>query len=145
MKEVLEKFNYYLENKSLRKSESREKILEEIFKIHEHFHIQDLLDKLKKYKLISRATVFRTVQLLFEAGFILKTTDTHGHVHYEHTYGHKPHAHLVCLKCGKEIETICPLSEREKIKLCKKNKFLPVNQNFQIFGYCKDCKSNCKK
>ena len=141
---VLEKFDQYLKMKKLRQSEARKKIVAEIFKIHEHFHIQELLIKVKKYEFISRATVFRTVQLLIEAGFIRKITDIHGHVHYEHIYGHKHHDHLVCVRCGREIEVTCKLLEAEQEILCKQKDFVPVNHNLQIWGYCKDCRKKEK-
>lgn len=144
MTPVLDKFDEYLKAKNLRQSAARKKIVEEIFKIHEHFHVQDLLGKLKKYKFISRATVFRTIQLLIEAGFIRKTNDTHGHVHYEHIYGHKHHDHLVCIKCGKEIEITCQKIEKEQEEMCKKKGFTLVNHSLQIYGYCQDCQKEGK-
>ncbi|MBU0580786.1 MAG: transcriptional repressor [Candidatus Margulisbacteria bacterium] len=141
MNSVLDQFNNYLLSKNLRKSPIREKIIIEIFKIHEHFHIQDLLQKLKKYKDVSRATVFRTIQLLIEASLVRKITNTHGHVHYEHSKGQQLHDHLVCLQCGKEIEINCQILEKEQNKLCKEKKFIPVNHNLQIFGYCQNCQN----
>ncbi len=139
--QALEKFNNYLDSQNLRKSSAREEIVREIFSLDKHFHIQELIDKLNM-KNISRASVFRTIQLLLEADLLQKTTDLHGHVHYEQTFSDEHHDHLICIKCGKELEFTSAEIERLQREICKKNKFKSLTHSLQIWGYCEECQKS---
>lgn len=134
---ILEKYFF---QKGQKYSSQRKLIVDEIFKFHKHLEPQILISQiLKKYNNISRATIFRTIKLLWEAGFISKTSDKDGLITYEHTLGHNHHDHLICLICGKVIEISNKNLEKIKTKLCKSKQFNHKYHNLQIYGECKKC------
>ena len=72
-KKIHEEFKSFLEKHDGRYSTQKKVILTEILKIKKHFEIEEFLLKLyKKNQKIGRATVYRTVKQLLEAGLIQK-------------------------------------------------------------------------
>ena len=95
----------------------REAILGQVFATHEHFEADDLLLRLKKKNIrISRATIYRTLELLVKSRLVRKVTFGENHTHYEHTFGHKHHDHLICVKCGNVLEFTNPNIEQSKTR-----------------------------
>ena len=68
----------------------------------------------------SRASIYRTLQLLLECGLVEQVERVDKHAHYEHTFGHKHHDHLICLRCGKVIQLFSEKLEKLQKQLCKK-------------------------
>ena len=145
MTNAIESFAKYLETKKLKFTKERRTVLREMFLSRGHLEVEDLLYSLKrKKKSASRATVYRTLELLVDSG-IVRTVDLgHGHSHYELVLDHPHHEHMVCLKCGKVIEFSDKTIERALKKLCKKSGFEHTSHRFQIFGYCDECKNSSK-
>src|SRR5918993_3838961 len=50
---------------------------------------------------ISRATVYRTLQWMVEAGVARKVDFGEGRFRYEHSYRHPRHYHLICKTCNR--------------------------------------------
>ena len=135
------KFSQYLRTKGLSLTQERETILNEVFSKEGHFEAEELLFSLrKKKKRVSRATVYRTLDLLVDAGLVGKADMGEKHSHYEHIFGHLHHDHLVCIRCGKVIEFSDKRIERSMEKLCEKGGFEHTSHCFQVFGYCKNCR-----
>jgi Fur family ferric uptake transcriptional regulator len=135
------KFSQYLRTKGLSLTQERETILNEVFSLEGHFEAEELLFSLrKKKKRVSRATVYRTLDLLVDAGLVGKADMGEKHSHYEHIFGHLHHDHLVCIRCGKVIEFSDKRIERSMKKLCEKGGFEHISHCFQVFGYCKNCR-----
>ena len=53
---------------------------------------------------ISRATVYRTLQWMLEAGIARKVDFGEGHFRFEHSYRHPRHFHLICKQCNRLAE-----------------------------------------
>ncbi|MFO7660638.1 MAG: Fur family transcriptional regulator [Candidatus Cloacimonadaceae bacterium] len=119
-------FKAFLEQKGLKFTRPRRMILSSIFALHEHFDIEQLYESIRsKSKDVSRATVYRTIPLLVEAGLIQRSLRSETRDTYEHILGHPRHAHWVCKNCGAVLET----DMQEIVKLLhQKAKTL----NFQI-------------
>ena len=141
MTKAVESFAKYLEAKKLKFTNERKVVLQEILHHRGHLEVEDLLYSLRrKKKSSSRATVYRTLELLVDSGIVRKVDLGHGHSHYELVLGHAHHEHMICLKCGKVIEFSDKGIERFCKEQCEQNQFRPTSHYFQIFGYCKDCK-----
>lgn len=141
MTQAIETFAKYLNSKDLKLTKERKTILQEIFLQRGHLEAEDLLHNLRrKKKRASRATIYRTLELLVDSGMVRKVDFGHGHSHYEHVLGHAHHEHMICLKCGKVIEFSDKRIERSLKILCEKSEFEHTSHYFQIFGYCKDCR-----
>ena len=62
-------FRKYLERRGLKLTAERQALFDEIFSRHEHLEADELLVRLRsKHKKISRATIYRTLELLVESG-----------------------------------------------------------------------------
>jgi len=134
-------FLTYLKEKGLKWTPEREEIVQEAFSIEGHFEADDLAYQLrKKGTRTSKASVYRTLPLLVEAGLIREVMyGVPPRHHYEHIHDEKEHDHMICLKCGKVLEfEDNSLRERER-KICKRRGFLPQKFLIEIFGYCKRC------
>ena len=141
MTQAIQTFARYLNSKNLKLTKERRTVLEEIFLQRGHLEAEDLwLSLRRKKKRASRATIYRTLELLVDSGIVRKVDLGHGHSHYEHVLGHAHHEHMVCLKCGKVIEFSDKGIERSIKKLCEKSRFEDTSHCFQVFGYCKDCR-----
>jgi len=141
MIEPIENFTRYLDTRNLKLTKERRVVLQEIFLRRGHLEAEDLWHSLhKKKKRASRATVYRTLDLLVDSGMVRKVDLGHGHSHFEHVLGHAHHEHMICLKCGRVIEFSDEKIERSLKKMCEKSGFENISHCFQIFGYCRNCR-----
>jgi Fur family ferric uptake transcriptional regulator len=113
--EVKEILTRYLEANKHRKTPERYAILEEIYKIDEHFDI-DYLDKVfkKKQFRLSKATLYNTLELLLEAGLVRKHQFGKVQAFYEKSYFNKNHDHIIMLDDFQIIEFCDPRMEQIK-------------------------------
>ncbi len=133
-------FLNFLKAHSLKWTQERQEIFREAVAMKGHFETEELAYRLrKKGRRISKATVYRTLPLLIQAGLIKEVIHGEKHHHYEPVREESQHDHLICLKCGKiaEFEEQA-LKEIEK-KICEKHEFRAQKIVVEIFGYCKNC------
>jgi len=135
------KFQEYLKSKSLAFTKERKLILDKVFSISGHFEAEDLFFSLrKKKKRVSRATVYRTLDLLVKSGSVSKIDFGEAHSHYEHILEQEYHGHLVCLKCGKIIEFENEKIGKLKNEEAKRNNFQIMRHSLEFYGYCSRCR-----
>ena len=139
-------FRNILASRGLKFTPERDVILQEVFERHDHFEAEDLLASIKKKgKRTSRATIYRTLELLVRCG-LLEVVDLGGNSHhYEHVMGHQHHDHLVCERCGRIIEFTHRQLERLKEKVCQEMDFDGRSHTLKIFGICDRCQENPKR
>lgn len=145
MAHALQVFAEYLNSKDLRLTKERRAVLEEVFLHSGHLEVEELAHNLRrKKKSASRATIYRTLDLLVESGIVRKVDLGHGHSHYELGLDHPHHEHMICLKCGRVLEFSDKAIEKDLNELCKRSGFEPSSHRFQIFGYCDRCRKSRK-
>ncbi len=133
-------FREFLEKKGCKFTNERAAILREVFSNHGHFDPEDLFFEIRKKGMkASRASVYRTLQLLLECGLVEQVERVDKHAHYEHTFGHKHHDHLICVKCGRVMQIYSEKLEQLQKNLCKKEKFRCVSHTLEMRGYCEKC------
>ncbi len=136
----IERFREYIKEKGLRNTPEREMIIREIFSIHDHFDADELFLRLRnKNKIVSRASVYRTIPLLIESGLVKEVYFENGHLHYEHIYGHKHHCHLRCICCGKVLEFGADELVRIESQIGRRYGFVITSHRFEVVGYCPEC------
>ena len=128
----------------MRVTSERLGIAEAAFKIRGHFDADTLAAKLRR-KRISRATVYRTIAILHEGGFLHKAMDKEGRGIYEHIFQYEPHGHLVCKRCGKGEGFQEGVVEDIRDRVCPKFGFEPAEYRIVIRGWCADCTAKIKK
>jgi len=135
------KFQDFLAQNALKLTSEREALVREIFATHYHFEADELLFKMKEKGLkISRATVYRTLELLVKSNLVRRVHLGEDHYHYEHVAGNSHHDHLVCTACGTVIEFHDEELERRQLEICERKKFTPTFHNLQILGLCDACR-----
>jgi Fur family ferric uptake transcriptional regulator len=137
----LSRFETFLQAQGLKLTRERAALLREIFATHYHFEADELLFKMKEKTVkISRATIYRTLELLVKSGMVRRVHLGEDHYHYEHVRGDSHHDHLICTTCGNVIEFNDPVLEERQIEICEKRRFTPTFHNLQILGVCDACR-----
>ena len=132
-------FTAAIEEKGLRKTPERFAILDEIDKINGHFSIDSLHQRFQEKKFhISRATLYNTVELLFQCNLITKHYLGKDKAEYEKSYNSIVHNHIVCTRCGKTKEFTDVLIKRNIQNKHYKN-FELRSYSLVVYGVCKDC------
>jgi Fur family ferric uptake transcriptional regulator len=135
------RFQEFLSQQGLKLTGERTALVREIFATHYHFEADELLFKMKEKDVkISRATVYRTLELLVKSGMVRRVHLGEDHYHYEHVTGNSHHDHLICTTCGGVIEFHDEVLEARQREICEKKKFTPTFHNLQILGVCDACK-----
>jgi Fur family ferric uptake transcriptional regulator len=118
----------------------RREILNVVLTTHEHFDANSLYELLHKRGVrVSKATVYRTLGLLREAGIIREVFHGEHGAHYEHVYGHGHHEHMLCVSCGRIIEFGSKHLEEIQEAACREHRFVALRHRLEIFGYCEVC------
>lgn len=138
----VDKFREFLLTKKMRLTPEREAVVTAIYASHDHFDADQWIDSLAGRKgtmQASRSTVYRTLNLLQEAGLIRKVARANDREVYEHDYGYPQHDHLICKKCGAMIEfpneTISSVLE----KIAAEYGFRMSGHRLEVEGICEDC------
>ena len=96
----------FIQSKGLRNTPQRNAIVDIIFESDDHFNADELWDRIRKTQIrVSRATVYRTISLLEEAGLLHEIDLGDEQKTYDPNFIDSPaHNHLVCIDCGKILE-----------------------------------------
>jgi Fur family transcriptional regulator, ferric uptake regulator len=130
----------FLKKKDARITQARKIVLTQVFSRHDHFCADDLAAELSSGpNHVSRGTVYRTLALMEEAGFVRVIRDTDVHAHYEHTFKHPQHEHMICDKCGTFIEFSDEKLSQRILQNCKELSFNPRTHRIVVFGVCAEC------
>ncbi len=144
----VDKFREYLATRGKRLTQEKAFIVEEVFSHHEHFDADELVEQLtnrKDSKRVSRATVYRTLSDLQEAGLLRKVARTNNRDVYEHDYGYPEHDHLICTKCGMLIEFSNQKIREFLEKIALEHKFLMDHHRLEVQGLCLECSRPSRK
>jgi len=103
---IATRLQQFIQSKGLRNTPQRDAIVEAIFSSDEHFTADELWDRIRNTQSrSSRATVYRTISLLVEAGLLHEIELGDDQKTYDPNFVDSPaHNHLVCIDCGKVIE-----------------------------------------
>lgn len=133
-------FTVYLTEKKLRKTEERYKIFEYICTFPGHFDMGMLSLKLKENNFhVSRATLYNTLEVLVDAGLIVRHQVMTQSVQYELRILADTHIHLVCTKCG-TIRELSNIVLQKNVYGLKISRFTPEFYCLYVYGLCSKCK-----
>lgn len=134
------KFSDYLKNKGVKLSPARKAVFHEVMHLHGHFAPEELVKQCSdNNKKVSRASIYRCLKELLEAGVIRETAYGDKHNHYEHIYDEKPHHHARCVRCADLIE-IPDLNEEKKYEpILEKLNFQILGHEMVFYGICEKC------
>ena len=135
-----ESFLRFLRERGHRVTAERLTLFDEIFSQHGHIDAGELLAAMRQRGLkISRATVYRNLDLLVESGLARKQRLGRSRFLYEHVHGGQRHDHLVCTRCGRVVEFVSPGIAALQAEICRAHAFLPTIYHLQINSLCRRC------
>ena len=138
---VKAKFTKYLDDNNKRKTLDRFTILEQAYNMNGHFDIDQLYNKMKKSRFrVSRATLYNTLSLLIDCGFVMKYQFPNKDILYEFVMKNDgdSHYHLYNL----ETKEIVKFDDKRFEKIFKdvEKKYDVDIINCNIVLYCKNKK-----
>ena len=130
----------YLHRRNLRMTPERLLVLEGVLSREGHFDAEELLRHLQQQnKSVSRATLYRTLDHLADAGLVVRHHFREGHAKFEHVHGRADHDHMVCDRCGRVIEFTNEKLATVRKSICREHGFRETRHVHQIFGVCSEC------
>ena len=137
---LLNRFKEALTKEGLKYTPQRTAVLEEIIKDKGHRESEEIYLALKKRgQHVSRATVYRTMDILVSNGFARKMNLGDGRARYESKVNSPHHDHLVCMDCGLIVEFMDQQIEDLQDKIAIQYNFQLKRHIHQLFGLCKKC------
>jgi Fur family ferric uptake transcriptional regulator len=123
-----------------KRSSKREQIVAVFLRQTGHLSADDLVDLIRKEdRRISRATVYRTLQWMDEAGIARKVDFGEGRFRFEPSYRHPRHFHLICKTCNQSFEFLSSDIEALMEEVAAARHFATKQSVVQIYGTCEDC------
>ena len=123
-----------LKSEGLRYTEQREAIWDEIRNSNEHRDAEDIYLKLKSNGVsVSRATVYRTIDVLVKNRLVRKMDVGEGRSLFEPRLDDKHHDHMICIDTGNIIEFYNEELENLQDKIAKENGYEVVRHVHQLF------------
>ncbi len=120
----------------------RHLIVRTAFSTHDHFTAEQLLELCQRQDAnVSRATVYRTLGVLEDAGFVEGLDTGDGMRRFEHVLGHEHHDHMVCTSCGTILEFRDDELERRQLAAARRMGFQIHKHSLKLYGRCRSCQA----
>jgi Fur family transcriptional regulator, ferric uptake regulator len=125
-----------------KRSSKREQIVSVFLRQEGHLSADDLVDIIRhEDQRISRATVYRTLQWMVDAGIARKVDFGEGRFRFEHSYRQPRHFHLICKTCHRSFEFLSSDIEGLIEEIAGARAFTPSQSVVQIYGTCEACRT----
>jgi Fur family transcriptional regulator, ferric uptake regulator len=133
-------FVEHLRSSHKRITAERLAMFDEIFRQHGHIDAERLHEAMQRKGLkISRATVYRNLDLLVECDLVRRQRFGRRRFLYEHVHTGQHHDHLVCRRCGRLVEFVSPGIRALQREICRAHQFDPGAVTVQISSLCSEC------
>ena len=140
-----ENLDHYLARNQLKQTKQRKTIVEYFLTLHSHLDAEELHEAVRKDgHNIGLATIYRTLNLLTEAGLVEQKNFQDGKSLYEVILPNEHHDHLVCLDCGKVVEFENDEIERLQEVVAEQHGFELISHTLDMFGRCSACQKKKK-
>lgn len=128
-------FRRFLRNKGLKYTVERADVLQAIIDHDGPFEAEELLlDMRQRGHRVSKATIYRTLRLLQEAGIITQALFDSKQSHFQLIYGKEPRDVMVCMRTGRTIDFQSPELIQLRDRICHELGWDPVGHRFQVFA-----------
>lgn len=125
-----------------KRSSKRDRILTLFLRQEGHLSADDLYDLVRREDAgIGRATVYRTLQWMVDAGVARKVDFGEGRSRFEPSFHHPRHFHLVCTTCHQSSEFLSSDVEQLMEEIAAARHFKPNQIVVQIYGQCEACRT----
>ena len=125
-----------------KRSSKRDFIVNVFLRQEGHLTADNLVDLIRgEDQRISRATIYRTLQWMVDAGIARKVDFGEGRFRFEHSYRHPRHFHLICKTCSRSFEFLSSDIETLIEEVATARNFAPRQSVLQIHGTCEACRT----
>jgi Fur family ferric uptake transcriptional regulator len=125
-----------------KRSGKRDLIVNVFLRQQGHLTADDLVDLIRREdQRISRATIYRTLQWMVDAGIARKVDFGEGRFRFEHSYRHPRHFHLICKSCNRSFEFLSSDIESLIEEVAAARGFAQRQSVLQIHGECDACRT----
>jgi Fur family ferric uptake transcriptional regulator len=135
-----------------KRSSKRDLIVNVFLRQEGHLTADDLFDLIRREESVrtdpsppsprmSRATVYRTLQWMVDAGIARKVDFGEGRFRFEHSYRHPRHFHLICKACNRSFEFLSSDIESLLEEVAAARNFTARQSVLQIHGTCEACRT----
>ena len=129
-----------LKKEGLRHTIQRQAVWDEIKSNDDHRDAEQIYSALRKNNLnVSRATVYRTIDVLYKNNLIRKIELGDSPSKYENKVNSDHHDHIICVQVGRIDEFVDDKIESQQDKIIDKLGFKMIRHIHQLFVLCKDC------
>ena len=132
-----------LKKEGLRYTQQRQSVWDELCSTNDHRDAEEIYLAIRQSGLnVSRATVYRTIDVLVKNKMVRKLELGDGRARYEHKVNATHHDHLICIQCGKIEEFMDEVIESRQDEIVKKFGYKLVRHIHQLFIICNECESS---
>ncbi len=125
-----------------RRSGKRDFIVDVFLRQSGHLGADELVTLIRREDArISRATIYRTLQWMVDAGIARRVDFGDGKFRFEHSYRHPRHFHLICKTCQQSFEFLSSDIEALVEEVATVRRFSPSQSVLQIYGTCEHCQA----
>ena len=129
-----------LKKEGLRYTQQRQLIWDELCSSEDHRDAEEIYLSLRKDGInASRATVYRTIDVLVKNKLVRKLDLGDGKARYENKMDSSHHDHLICVQCGKIEEFMDDKIESRQDEIVKRFGFKMIRHIHQLFVLCDKC------
>ena len=131
-----------LKKEGLRYTHQRQAIWDELSASDEHRDAEEIYLALYNSGLkVSRATVYRTIDVLVKNNLVRKLDLGDGRARYENKIDTAHHDHLICVQCGKIEEFMDNVIENRQEVIVENFGYRLIRHIHQLFVICDECGS----
>ena len=128
-----------------KRSTKRDRILGIFLRQEGHLSADDLCDLVhREDQGIGRATVYRILQWMVDAGIARKVDFGEGRSRFEPSYHHPRHFHLICTSCHRSSEFLSSDVEALMEEIAAARNFATKQAVVQIYGTCEECRTGVR-
>jgi len=148
--DLLREITDRIKERGLKITNSRVAVVKHLMEYGKHFEIEDLVIWIRERckgsgNCPSRPTVYRTVKLLEELGYVKPVLKHGARTVYEFLPLKGEHYHLLCLNCGKLVEFEDQRVSDAALEACKESGFSYFHHHLEVYGLCPECQREIEK
>ena len=137
-------FKEFLKSEKNRITTERFEVMDSALDYEGHFGADDLYILMKNQNAnVSRATVYKTLELLVQCNLISRRNFGDNLTRYESNLKKQNHDHLICMDCGRIVEFSDDRIKEFPQQISNELNFNVESYSFNIFARCKNIKT-CK-
>ncbi len=128
-------FRRYLHGMKLKFTPERAMMLDAVLRRSGLFEAEQIVSDLKQLgRRVSRATVYRTLGHLQDAGILRQVFFDNKQSHYQVIAGRQAYDYLICVETGQVVEFNSERLRSLRDEICREHGFEPLSHQFHVFG-----------